>query len=216
METETKKSRVAIALLIPILALGVMVLVFAGNRGNFTGLFGTAASAQSITPVPILRTAKPSFFKLDGIDGESKDESHESWIDILAFSQGQYVPAASLDTGSSRRESCVFEEISIEKNLDKASPKLAEAVCTGKVFPKLEIHLTATYGGSRTTYFAYELTNVMVTSYHIDNSKEDSDPVENVSMNFEKIKVTYTEYDDTGSSKGSVEYSWDISANKSL
>jgi len=100
--------------------------------------------------------------------------------------------------------------------VDKASPKLAEAVCTGKSLPKVEIELTASCGGSRATYYPYELTNAIVTNCHVGSSTEDTTPIEVVSLNFEKIGTTYTQFDDTGRSKGSVEYSWDTEANKSL
>ena len=77
----------------------------------------------------------------------------------------------------------------------------------GEVVPKLEIELTSTYGGARATYLKYELTNVMITSYQISTSGNDEagPPTVVVGNNFEEIKVTYTEMDDSGSSKGNVE-----------
>jgi len=38
----------------------------------------------------------------------------------------------------------------------------------------------------------------------------DDIPMEEFSLNFEEIKVTYTENDSTGKSKGNVEYSWKV------
>jgi len=71
----------------------------------------------------------------------------------------------------------------------------------------LEIELTSTYGGARATYLKYELKNVMVTSYQTNASGNDEagPPTVVVGNNFEEIKVTYTEYDKEGSSKGAVE-----------
>jgi type VI secretion system Hcp family effector len=96
--------------------------------------------------------------------------------------------------------------------LDKASPKIAESVCNGKVFPKVEIHLTASYtDAGRVTYYAYELTNVLVTSYNISGSGQSEDvPTEDFALNFEEIKVIYTEADAKGKTKGNVEYSWRV------
>jgi hypothetical protein len=47
----------------------------------------------------------------------------------------------------------------------------------------------------------------MVTSYQTNTSGNDEagPPTVVVGNNFEEIKTTYTEYDDTGSSKGNVE-----------
>ena len=50
------------------------------------------------------------------------------------------------------------------------------------MFPKVEIHLASNEG----IYFAYELTNVMITSYSISGS-ENQIPIEEFSLNYEKI-----------------------------
>ena len=106
-------------------------------------------------------------------------------------------------------------DVDVVKELDKASPKIAEAVLTGKVFPKVEIHVTASYGDvGRFVYYAYELTNVRVTSYNIGGSGHDV-PTENFSLNFEEIKVTYTERDSDGNAKGNVEYTWNVEEGQS-
>ena len=122
-------------------------------------------------------------------------------------------PVLALDR---RRGDVVLTDIQVTKELDKASPKLAEAVCNGKVFPKVEIHLTASYtDAGRVTYYAYELKNVLVTSYHVGGSGQSDDvPVEDLALNFEEIKVTYTENDAAGKKKGNVEYSWKVEEGK--
>jgi type VI secretion system secreted protein Hcp len=106
----------------------------------------------------------------------------------------------------------VLEDIVLVKELDKSSPKLAEAICRGAVFPIVVIHLTASFGDAgRVTYFAYELKNVRITSYSIGGSARSADrPTEQLSLNFEEIKVTYTELDERGEAKGNVEYSWKV------
>jgi len=38
--------------------------------------------------------------------------------------------------------------------------------------------------------------------------------MEDLSLNFEEIKVTYTETDNTGKKKGNVEYSWKVEEGK--
>ena len=38
--------------------------------------------------------------------------------------------------------------------------------------------------------------------------------MEDFALNFEKIKVTYTEADNEGKSKGNVEYSWKVEAGE--
>ena len=110
------------------------------------------------------------FIKFEGVEGEAQDKDHKGWSDLASFSQTLHKPGSG--TGPTRRRGdVVLEDIVIVKEIDKASPKLAEAVCKGKVFPKVDIHLTASYTDSgRVTYYAYELKNVQVVNYTISGA----------------------------------------------
>jgi len=101
----------------------------------------------------------------------------------------------SESAGSTRTTGdATFEDISIVTTVDKASPKLALACVEGKNFDKVDIHLTR--GDSPTTYYAYELTNVQVVSFEVNGVEPSPDvPTENLSLNYEEIKVLYTEFD---------------------
>ena len=130
-----------------------------------------------------------AFVKFEGVKGEATDRAHEGWIEVLSVSHTMHKPG----TGSSaapRRGDVVLEDISITKTADKVSPMLAEAACKGKVFPKVEIHVTASYSDAgRVTYYKYELTNVYVTSYQVAAGGSDEIPVEEIALNFTSIKV---------------------------
>lgn len=152
------------------------------------------------------------FIKFDGVDGECNDKDHKSWSDLLSFSWGLNKAGAGA-TGQTRRRGVVtVQDVVASKEYDKASPKLAESVCTGKVFPKVEIHDTTTYGeGNRAVFLKYELKNVMVSSFHVNAAGGgDAVPVETISLNFEEVKQTYVEYDAKGSKKGNVEMGWKV------
>ncbi len=152
-----------------------------------------------------------AYIKFDGIEGEAKDDKHKGWSDLSSFSQLITKPGAG--TGATRRRGdVILEDLTCVKELDKASPKLAERVCTGKVFPKVEIHVTASYTDSnRVTYYAYELKNVQIVSYQVSGAGQSEDvPMEEFALNFEEIKVTYTENDNAGKKKGNIEYTWKV------
>ena len=154
------------------------------------------------------------YIKFDGIDGEFQDKDHKNWSVIDSFSQ-KIQKTLSGKTGSSRRGGDVqFDDVEVTKEVDKSSPKLAEAIAKGKVFAKVEIHITASYtDAGRVTYYAYELKNVQVTSYQVGGSPEGR-PHETMTLNFEEIKATYTEADNAGAKKGNVEYSWKVEAGE--
>ena len=166
-------------------------------------------SLASLAFAPSAQAA--AFAKFDGIDGESKDANHENWIDLIAIQESIRIPGAAADGSTRRRGAPNFDDIVLTKLLDKSSVKLREKLAQGAIIPLLEIELTTTFGGARTTYFRYELKNVQITSFSLDASGDEGVPVtEVISVNFEEIKWTYTEFDDTGSSKGNVEATWKV------
>jgi type VI secretion system secreted protein Hcp len=152
------------------------------------------------------------FAKYDGIDGECKDKDHDAWIDVLSVDWGAHKPGGGTTGQSRRRGGAIVEDVTLTIEYEKAAPKVQEKCLKGEVIPKVEIHQTSTYGGARAVYLTYELTNVMVTSYQVNASGNDEagPPTVVLGNNFEKIKVTYTEFDQKGSSKGNVEYEFDV------
>lgn len=156
------------------------------------------------------------FAKYDGIDGEATDANHDRWIDVLSAEWGAHKPSGGATGQSRRRGAAIVEDFNLTIGYDKAAPKLQEKCLRGEIIPKLEIELTATYGGARATYLKYELKNVMITSYHVNASGNDEagPPTVVVGNNFEEIKVRYTEYDDAGSSKGNVETTYKVGKGK--
>ena len=153
-----------------------------------------------------------AYIKFDGVDGQATAKEHRSWSRIISFDQGIYMPGAASTGQTRRRGRVVLDDIIVSKKLDKASPKIAEALCKGQVFPEVLIDLTASYANSGPlTYYTYELKNVLVTSYNIQGSgRPKGVPVEEFALSFEEIKVTYTELSSKGKSKGNVEYSWKV------
>ncbi len=152
------------------------------------------------------------FMKVDGVVGESTDDVHRDWCNVISFKQAHAMTVGT-SSGGTRYQSVVFEDVLVVKPIDKASPKFAEAVCRGTVFAKVEIDVTGSYDGSGPVkyYYGYELRNVVITGYIIGASGQNEDLLtEEVTFAFETIRVKYTETDDAGSFKGNVEYQYDI------
>lgn len=152
------------------------------------------------------------FAKYDGIDGESDDDKHGKWIDVLSIDWGAHRPGSGATGQSRRRGAAVVEDLTLTIEFEKSAPKLMEKCLQGEVIPKLEIELTSTYGGARATYLKYQLKNVMVTSFQTNASGSDEagPPMVVIGNNFEEVKVTYTEFDSAGSAKGNVETTYEI------
>lgn len=156
------------------------------------------------------------FIKFDGIDGESQDKDHKGWSDLLSFTWGLHQDVAATESPR-RRGKVVLEDVVVHKEMDKSDPKLAEAVCLGKIFPKVEIHDTRAFGhGNREVFLKYELRNLMVSSHNVSAGGDgDAVPTETVSLKFEEVKQTYVEFDAKGNKKGNVEMSCRVTETSS-
>lgn len=145
------------------------------------------------------------YAKYHGIQGQSQEADHQGWIDILSLDWGAHRQDSS-GSGSRRRSSVMLEDFVLTLAYEKAAPKLQEICLKGKIIPKLEIELTATFGNARATYLKYEMKNVALLSFQTTAEGGDElAPAVIVANNFEEIKVIYTEYDESGSSRGKVE-----------
>lgn len=134
-----------------------------------------------------------AYIKFDGVDGESSARGHEKWIEISNFSQ-----PVGLSTSAStrRRGAVVLEDIVCVMALDKASPKLAEAVCTGRVFPSVAIHLTQpSETGAERVYYKLNLMNVSVLKHGVVFSAGgrpgEPEAVGEVVLRYEGVQGTY-------------------------
>ena len=151
------------------------------------------------------------YIKFDGLEGEALDKSHKGWSDILQFSQALTKPGGG--TGATRRRGdVILEDVVVVKEIDKSTPKLAEAICKGRVFATVFIEVTASFtDAGRVPYYRVELKKAQVSNYSFDGAAQaDQVPTETVCLNFEEIKVTYTECDSSGKTKGNIEYTWKV------
>jgi type VI secretion system secreted protein Hcp len=158
------------------------------------------------------------FLKIDNLPGESTDDKHKDWIEILSYSHGLSQPGSgSVSSGGGRSaERCDHQDFSVVKVLDKASAKLALFCCNGTHIAKIKMELCRA-SGDKTKYMEYVLSDVIVSSYRPGGSSQGGEtlPLEEVSFNYGKIEWGYTETDHaTGKPKGDVKAHWDLKVNK--
>jgi type VI secretion system secreted protein Hcp len=157
-----------------------------------------------------------AFLKLKDIPGESTDDKHKDWIEILSYSWGVNQQAAqSSAVGGPTSGKATFSDLSVVKLLDKASPKLMLHCASGKAIPEVILEFCKA-GGDKQKYLELKLTNCIVSSYRPGGSAQGSEsiPLEEISLNFLKMEMTYNQMDEKGASKGSVPAHWDLGTNK--
>ena len=158
-----------------------------------------------------------SFVNVDGIPGESTDDAHADWIEILSYSSGvsQTASGSASSGGGASSERADFQDFSIVKTLDKASPKLAVACADGTHIAEVVIELCRA-GGDKVKYMEYKLTDCIVSSFRPGGSSQGGEalPLEEVSFNYGKIEWTYTQQKRAdGSGGGNVAAGWDLEKN---
>ena len=159
-----------------------------------------------------------AFLKIDGIPGESTDDKHKDWIEILSYDFGMEQPSSATDSsaGGGTTERVDVEDFKVIKHLDKASTKLYETCCTGKHIATVTVELCRA-GGDKLKYLEVKMEQVVISKSHPSGNSLATDgfPTEAVSFNFGKVKWTYTQQKRAdGSGGGNVAGGWDLTANK--
>ena len=159
-----------------------------------------------------------AFLKIDGVPGESTDDKHKDWIEVLSYSTGvsQRSSGSASTAGGASAERADFQDFSIVKALDKASPKIALACAKGTHIKEVKLELCRA-GGDKVKYMEYKLSNCIVSSYRPGGSGHGGEtlPLEEVSFNYGKVEWTYTQQKrEDGSGGGQVAANWDLQANK--
>ncbi len=216
MDTTTRATRRGIVIGLAVAMLGLLLWQTVGEQADaapppLPAAAFYQAGGDDVLPPPLPPANEAWFAKYDGFDGESQDQSHDKWIDVLAIDWGVQATGAGASGSSRRRGAPAVDDFVISFQYEKSAPKILEACLTGKVIPKLEIELTTAFSDAgQSTYLRYEMKNVTCRAYDVGGTATAGRPIVVVGNNFEEIKVTYTEYDDTGSSKGNVETEWKV------
>jgi type VI secretion system secreted protein Hcp len=168
------------------------------------------------------------YMQIDGIPGESLDDKHKDWIEVLALGHEILQPVSSTkssaggaSTGRTQHGDFVFTKL-----VDKASPKLNEAASNGKHLSKAKLEMCRA-GGSQVKFYEITLEQVMVSKVQLNHSNGTSNgasdsngdpgfPTETVHLNYGKIEWTYTQQKRAdGSGGGNVTSKYDLTAGKS-
>jgi type VI secretion system secreted protein Hcp len=160
------------------------------------------------------------FLKIEGLDGESTDDQHKKWIEVLSYSHGinQTASASASTAGGATAERCNHQDFSVVKALDAATPKLFEYCCTGQHIKEVTIELCRA-GGDKVKYMEYKMSNVIISSVRPGGSSQGGEtlPLEEVTFNYGKLELTYTQQKrEDGSGGGNVSAGWDLQLNKKV
>lgn len=155
------------------------------------------------------------FFTIDGITGESEKKGAEGWIEIFSFSNGASNPSSvAFGTGSGAGKVDI-SSISLQKQLDKASPFLFANCCAGAHVDKGSMIVRESTGDTAQyhTYYQYDLTEVFIDSISWGGAAGGGKPSESLSVSSKSIMITYWPQNADGSLGAQIPKGWDLSKN---
>jgi type VI secretion system secreted protein Hcp len=167
------------------------------------------------------------FLKIDGVDGESQDSKHKGQIDIMSFSFRADQTGTSATGGGGGKGKVKLGDFIIVKEIDKASPKLFQACCSGEVFKTVMLYVRKA-GKDQQEYYQVKLSDALVSSHQTGggedmaikstgvpkNSSEEWRPTETVMFNYSKIEIGYKEQKSDGTLSGEIKGGWNPKENK--
>jgi len=140
------------------------------------------------------------FMKIDNVDGESKDKKYVNWIELESWSWGASQAGTQAFGGGGGSGKVSMQDFHFTKKIDKSTFALLEHCATGKHFNSCKM-IARKAGGTQQDYMVVEMKQVLVGSYNTGGQGAAGGgdlPMEQVSMNFAEIEITYSIQDDKG------------------
>ena len=157
------------------------------------------------------------FITLDGIVGESTDDKHAKWIEVLSFSHGmsQIIGGSRSSTGAATGGRVDIQDFTAQKSLDATSPKLQLFCCNGTHIKKGTFEVCKATG-DKTVFYQIIFTDILISSYGATGARNgDGVPSESLTLNPGEYEWTYTQTDQkTGKAGGKIASKWSTVTNK--
>ena len=156
------------------------------------------------------------FLKIPEIPGECQKDGHKNEIDIMSFTFGAHQTGSfqkgGTGGGAGKAE---FQDVSILKEVDKASPKLFQACAAGTHFPSITV-TSQKAGDKPLLYYSIELGDVIVSSLTNSGSSGGDAITEAITLNVAKITFKYTEQLASGGAGAQSQAGYDIRQNNKI
>jgi type VI secretion system secreted protein Hcp len=137
----------------------------------------------------------------------------EKTTQILAWSWGMSQTGTTHHGTGGGAGKVNVQDLSFTKHVDKSTPVVLQACCTGKHFDKATLTCRKA-GESPLVYLTIEMTNVIVTSVSSGGSGGEDQQTENVTLNFAAFTVGYQGQNAKGAKEGGeVKINYDIAKN---
>jgi len=157
------------------------------------------------------------FLKIEGIKGQCTDVAHKEWIEVESFSHHISQPiGGSLSAGGTHTGGRAdHNDFAIAKRMDFASPILFARCCDGRRIEEVRLEL-CNAAGEKHNFLKYEFRDVIIASVSPKGSarSEEPWPIEEITLRYGKITITYFPIRPDGQKGAAQKASWDTMVNK--
>ena len=159
------------------------------RRTGFKGLVMAGLVAASMASTTSVVSASDIFIKIGDIKGESTDDKHKDWIEVLSWSWGTSTGTAKTRKGTAPAV-CV-QDLVLTKNVDSSSPQLIMNGVLGEAVKEATLVMRKA-GKGQQEFLVIKLQEVLVSSYQTGgNSANESAMMDQLVLHFNSIQGEY-------------------------
>lgn len=165
------------------------------------------------------------FLKIEGVEGESPDQSYPGWIQLQAWqwseeNAGRWGFGSGGGSGKVEMKDFEFRMVS-----NKASPKLFLMCATGEHVPQAKL-VCRKSGSGQQDFLTVTFSNCLVSAFKTVGNmplgiaeKPEQDtvlPTDVISLNFARIEIEYKEQKNDGSMGAVIKSGYDLKLNSRI
>ena len=158
------------------------------------------------------------FVKINDIEGDATEKSHEKWITVSSISWG--IERPTLEEGGSSQQGfgkAVFGVVELESQLGSAAAQLMLSVANGTIRKEIVIHQCRAGDDPKKglePYLIWTLKESLIQSYYVYGAEE-SIPTERWGLMYNGINVEYKATDiKTGKLTKYKEFTWNLASGE--
>jgi len=150
---------------------------------------------------------------IKGIEGESMDSKHKNTIEVTSWSWGVSQPGSMGVGGGGGTGKASFQDMHFTSHMGKSSSRLAKACATGEHIEKATLYVRKA-GKEAQEFLIVTMNDVIISSYHTGGSGGGGIPIDQFSINFSEIKITYKTQQKDGTLGAAMEMGYDVKQGK--
>jgi type VI secretion system secreted protein Hcp len=154
------------------------------------------------------------FLKIEGIQGDSKDNAHRDEIDVVSFQIGVLNTGTFAGGGGGGAGVAKFSDLTVFKFIDKASPQLFLASAMGEHI-KTATLVVRPSGPNPFGFYTIILDDVLITSVNnAGTTDQNGNLIESISLNCARMTWSFTPRNPDGSWGTAITHFFDLTTGQ--